>query len=89
MHIEQDWEIQKLSKFLSRPLYLLYANLSAYISAMEDKHLSVAIGGDEEEAKQEESRDFAESDNYNNKSDGEDVEQEDVSISTINKIKIY
>lgn len=80
MHIEQDWEIQKLTKFLPRSLYLLYANFSAYISAVEDKNLSIAIGGDEEEAKQIDSSDTADSDAYNNESDGDEIEHEDVSI---------
>uniref|UniRef100_A0A182JCL4 Uncharacterized protein n=1 Tax=Anopheles atroparvus TaxID=41427 RepID=A0A182JCL4_ANOAO len=51
MPIESGWEIQKTVRLLAQPLYLLYANVSAYGEAC-DKLLFASIQGDEEEAKQ-------------------------------------
>ncbi|XP_058054866.1 THO complex subunit 5 homolog [Anopheles bellator] len=51
MPIEKGWEIQKNVRLLAQPLYLLYANVTAYGDAC-DNLLSTSIHGDEEEAKQ-------------------------------------
>ncbi|XP_058120526.1 THO complex subunit 5 homolog [Anopheles ziemanni] len=51
MPIESGWEILKTVRLLSQPLYLLYANVSAYGEAC-DNLISATIQGDEEEAKQ-------------------------------------
>lgn len=61
---------------------MLYANLFAYISAIEDKSLKVTINGDEDEARQiEDCGEEREQDTYlqGGESDGEDNEQEYVS----------
>uniref|UniRef100_U5EKA3 Putative fms n=1 Tax=Corethrella appendiculata TaxID=1370023 RepID=U5EKA3_9DIPT len=51
MEFEKGWEIQKIVRLLVRPLYLLYANISAYSEAC-DPLIVAQIDGDEEEAKQ-------------------------------------
>ncbi|XP_052872664.1 THO complex subunit 5 homolog [Anopheles cruzii] len=51
MPIEKGWEVQKNVRLLAQPLYLLYANVTAYGDAC-DNLLSTSIHGDEEEAKQ-------------------------------------
>ncbi|XP_053673269.1 THO complex subunit 5 homolog [Anopheles nili] len=51
MPIEKGWKIQKTVRLLPQPLYLLYANVTAYGEAC-DNYVSTTIQGDEEEAKQ-------------------------------------
>ncbi|XP_041772208.1 THO complex subunit 5 homolog [Anopheles merus] len=51
MPIEKGWKTRKTVRLLPQPLYLLYANVTAYGEAC-DHLLTTAIHGDEEEAKQ-------------------------------------
>uniref|UniRef100_A0A182P603 Uncharacterized protein n=1 Tax=Anopheles epiroticus TaxID=199890 RepID=A0A182P603_9DIPT len=51
MPIEKGWKTQKTVRLLPHPLYLLYANVTAYGEAC-DNLLTTSIHGDEEEAKQ-------------------------------------
>lgn len=51
MNVENDWKVSKIARLLPSPLYLAYANLSAYADAC-DRGLSTSIVGDEFEAKQ-------------------------------------
>lgn len=51
MPIEKGWEIQKTVRLLVQPLYMLYANVTAYGEAC-DPLLSTSVQGDEEEARQ-------------------------------------
>ncbi|XP_053665470.1 THO complex subunit 5 homolog [Anopheles marshallii] len=51
MPIEKGWKIRKTVRLLPQPLYLLYANVTAYGEAC-DNFLATSIQGDEEEAKQ-------------------------------------
>lgn len=80
MNIEKEWEIQKSARLLPYPLYLVYANLSAYSEACMPK-LNVIIEGDEEEAKQlldidekKEKRTEEEEENIDQQSDTEENE---------------
>ncbi|XP_058462311.1 THO complex subunit 5 homolog [Malaya genurostris] len=51
MPIEKGWEIQKTVRLLVQPLYMMYANVSAYGEAC-DQYLSTSVQGDEDEARQ-------------------------------------
>nr|XP_019548244.2 LOW QUALITY PROTEIN: THO complex subunit 5 homolog [Aedes albopictus] len=51
MPIEKGWEIQKTVRLLVQPLYMLYANVTAYGEAC-DPLLTTSVQGDEEEARQ-------------------------------------
>ncbi|XP_065075856.1 THO complex subunit 5 homolog [Ochlerotatus camptorhynchus] len=51
MPIEKGWEIQKTVRLLVQPLYMLYANVTAYGEAC-DPMLLTSVQGDEEEARQ-------------------------------------
>uniref|UniRef100_A0A182R2R0 THO complex subunit 5 n=1 Tax=Anopheles funestus TaxID=62324 RepID=A0A182R2R0_ANOFN len=51
MPVEKGWKIRKTVRLLPQPLYLLYANVTAYGEAC-DNFLVTSIQGDEEEAKQ-------------------------------------
>ncbi|XP_062560482.1 THO complex subunit 5 homolog A [Armigeres subalbatus] len=51
MPIEKGWEIQKTVRLLVQPLYMLYANVTAYGEAC-DPLLVTSVQGDEEEARQ-------------------------------------
>ncbi|XP_035912615.1 THO complex subunit 5 homolog [Anopheles stephensi] len=51
MPIEKGWKIRKTVRLLPQPLYLLYANVTAYGEA-NDTLLTTSIQGDEEEARQ-------------------------------------
>ncbi|XP_055531145.1 THO complex subunit 5 homolog [Wyeomyia smithii] len=53
MPIEKGWEIQKTVRLLVQPLYMMYANVTAYGEAC-DQLLSTSVQGDEEEARQAE-----------------------------------
>lgn len=53
MNVENDWKVSKIARLLPGPLYLAYANLTAYADAC-DSGLSTSIVGDEFEAKQSE-----------------------------------
>uniref|UniRef100_A0A182QXG2 Uncharacterized protein n=1 Tax=Anopheles farauti TaxID=69004 RepID=A0A182QXG2_9DIPT len=51
MPIEKGWKILKTVRLLPQPLYLLYANVTAYGEAC-DNLLATSIHGDEDEARQ-------------------------------------
>ncbi|XP_055624945.1 THO complex subunit 5 homolog [Toxorhynchites rutilus septentrionalis] len=51
MPIEKGWEVQKTIRLLVQPLYMLYANVTAYGEAC-DSSLSTTVQGDEDEARQ-------------------------------------
>uniref|UniRef100_A0A6B2E7U3 Putative fms n=1 Tax=Phlebotomus kandelakii TaxID=1109342 RepID=A0A6B2E7U3_9DIPT len=51
MEVEKEWEVQRLARLLPRPLYLFYSNAQGFADAC-DKHMTVYIEGDEEEARQ-------------------------------------
>lgn len=51
INLEREWAIQDTARLLPRPLYVAYANLSAY-SEISKKLIDVQIVGDEEEAKE-------------------------------------
>lgn len=82
LKIEDQWEIQKCVRLLPDPLYLLYANVTAFGEAC-DPLITTTINGDEEDAKQEiepkeldESQSLTEdinhdSDNDDNEGDGD------------------
>lgn len=77
MDVDKDWEIQKSARLLPRPLYLVYANLSAYAEAC-DKNIKISIEGDEDEAKQvvEGDKNDLQDDDDNQESDNDDNEPE-------------
>lgn len=52
LKIEDQWEVQKCIRLLPNPLYLLYANVSAYNEAC-DSLITTTINGDEEDTKQD------------------------------------
>lgn len=82
INVESDWAVQRVARLLPRPLYLVYANLSAY-SETSDPLLSVMIAGDEEEAKQledvEKDRN-EEMEETSQDSENEDNDQDNVSV---------
>ncbi|KAG4076241.1 hypothetical protein HA402_014790 [Bradysia odoriphaga] len=71
MNFEEDWKVQKIASLLPRPLYLVYANLCAY-SEPCDSQPSIAINGDEFDAKN-----LEEIDKFNSKIDMDDVPDSD------------
>lgn len=75
MDIEKEWEVQKSARLLSRPLYLVYANVSAYAEAC-DSSITTTIEGDEDEAKILDDEDKCDDrdDDDNQESDNEDLE---------------
>lgn len=73
LNFEKEWDFQRSSRLLPRPLFLVYVNISAYAEAC-DKFLSVTIKGDEEDAKQQ--LDENEKDELN-KPENEDSENEE------------
>lgn len=50
INVETDWAVQKIARLLPRPLYLVYANLSAFADTT-DRLLTTVIEGDEDDAK--------------------------------------
>lgn len=51
IHMEKEWAIDHKAELLSRPLYVAYANLSAYAEVC-DELTDIRIIGDEDEAKE-------------------------------------
>lgn len=51
MNIEDEWKVNKIARLLPPPLYMVYANLTAFAEAC-DPQLSATINGDEFEANQ-------------------------------------
>lgn len=51
MNIEDEWKVNRIARLLPPPLYMVYANLTAFSEAC-DSQLSVTINGDEYEANQ-------------------------------------
>lgn len=86
VNIEDDWAVQKVARLLPRPLYLVYANLSAYADTT-DRLLTVAIDGDEEEAKQIQHADKQETEGIDDDSDNDDIEQDDVSFRLFDRLE--
>lgn len=82
INVENDWAVQKVARLLPRPLYLVYANLSAYADTT-DRLLTAVIEGDEDEAKQledVEKNGTEEVDETSQDSENEDNDQEDVCL---------
>lgn len=61
MNIEDEWKVNKIARLLPPPLYMVYANLTAFAEAC-DPQLSATINGDEFEANQLDGSSAAETD---------------------------
>lgn len=93
MNIEEDWKVAKIARLLPRPLYLAYANITAFSEAC-DNFLSTSIIGDEYEANQLE---VAAADKYakdecapnSQESDNEDNDPESVSLYWASHSLVY
>ncbi|RVE50855.1 hypothetical protein evm_004422 [Chilo suppressalis] len=62
MRLDEKREESKAASLLPSPLFLLYANSSAYSDALGEKTVTVAISGDEDEARRLEQQSSVESD---------------------------
>lgn len=58
MNIEDEWKVNKIARLLPPPLYMVYANLTAFAEAC-DPQLSATINGDEFELEESLSQDAA------------------------------
>lgn len=76
LNFEKEWDFQRSSRLLPRPLFLVYVNLSAYAEAC-DKFLSVTIKGDEEDAKQQLDENEKDELNKQEKEDSENEEEQE------------
>lgn len=56
MNIEDEWKVNKIARLLPPPLYMVYANITAFAETC-DPQLSATINGDEFEANQLEGSD--------------------------------
>lgn len=78
MNVENEWAVQKVARLLPRPLYVAFANLSAYADTT-DRLLKVVIDGDEEDAKHPEELEPAdEVDDISQDSENDDNDQDNV-----------
>ncbi|KAL9703784.1 hypothetical protein quinque_007302 [Culex quinquefasciatus] len=86
MPIEKGWEIQKTVRLLVQPLYMLYANVTAYGEAC-DALLSTSVQGDEEEARQIELTGNLECESDDEGGDGAGEQRESNSRGSYNRRK--